>query len=230
MKGTWQQALRAFFFPILLIVVVRWFVVEPFVIPSGSMIPSLLIHDHILVKKFLFGLKVPLIDRWLYMWQSPERGQIVVFKYPPNPDVYYIKRLIGLPGDQVKITSGKIEVNGVVWALAPLQVDESEIGFLYFKESVSGTEPVRSHIVRFLSFVGDDSDVKTYTVPEGQYFFMGDNRDQSSDSRYWGFVDKKYLVGPAWLIWLSCENTLSSTPFLCDPTQIRWSRMFKSVD
>jgi signal peptidase I len=99
LKGTWNQAILTFLFPILLVLGVRWALFEPFVIPSGSMIPNLLIHDHILVKKFAFGIHVPFSDKWLVQWTKPSRGEIVVFKYPENPEVYYIKRLIGLPSE-----------------------------------------------------------------------------------------------------------------------------------
>ncbi len=104
LKGTWDQAILTFLLPILLVLGVRWAFVEPFVIPSGSMIPNLLIHDHIIVKKFSYGLHIPFGDVWIAQWSAPQRGDIVVFKYPENPDVYYIKRLIGLPGIELKLT------------------------------------------------------------------------------------------------------------------------------
>lgn len=224
-KGTWDQAILTFLIPIVLVLGLRWALVEPFVIPSGSMIPNLLIHDHILVKKFAFGLHVPFSDKWLVRWSQPQRGQVVVFKYPENPDVYYIKRLIGLPGDEVTVKSGRVSVNGQAWELTPFESPKNEPGFFYFSEkNLEG-----NHIVRFLS--GEDSsDVKVFLVPEGQYFFMGDNRDQSSDSRYWGFVKEDYLVGQAWKIWLSCYSTLPTMTFVCDPAQIRWDRLFTPVN
>lgn len=220
-KGTWPQALATFFIPIVLVLGVRWILVEPFVIPSGSMIPNLLVHDHILVKKFSLGLRVPFTEKWLVNWRRPERGEIMVFHYPQNPDVFYIKRLIGLPGDRVEVRGGRVSVNGQKWTLTPMDFRGAEYGFDYFRES---SRPGESHVVRFLT--GDhEDDLKAYVVPPGQYFFMGDNRDQSSDSRYWGFVKHDLLVGPAWLIWLSCENTLPTLTYVCDPAQIRWSRM-----
>lgn len=223
LKGTWNQAILTFLIPILLVMGVRWALFEPFVIPSGSMIPNLLIHDHILVKKFAYGLRIPFMDRWLVKWSAPQRGDIVVFKYPENPDVYYIKRLIGLPGDRVEINAGRITVNGQVYALAPYAgplVNNRE--FYYFTEN----DTDKSYVVRFLN-EESSGDVQVYQVPENQYFFMGDNRDQSSDSRVWGFVKEDYLVGRASMIWLSCNSTLPTMTFVCDPSQIRFNRLFK---
>lgn len=223
-KGTWDQAILTFLFPILMVLGLRWALVEPFVIPSGSMIPNLLIHDHILVKKFAFGLHIPFSDKWLVRWSQPQRGQVVVFKYPENPDVYYIKRLIGLPGDEVTVKNGRISINGEAWNLEPYESPANEAGFFYYNEKT----PQENHLVRFLSN-DDGGEVKVFLVPEGQYFFMGDNRDQSSDSRYWGFVKEDYLVGEAWKIWLSCHSTLPTMTFVCDPSQIRWGRLFTPV-
>ncbi|MEK2687580.1 signal peptidase I [Bdellovibrio sp. GT3] len=226
LKGTWNQAILTFLFPILLVLGVRWSIVEPFVIPSGSMIPNLLIHDHILVKKFSYGLHLPFSDKWLLQWSSPKRGDVVVFKYPENPDVYYIKRLIGLPGDDIVVKAGQITLNGETLRLDSQQSDLFESGFTYFKEYFDGD----SHLIRFMDYkFEDDPPAQTFKVPEGQYFFMGDNRDQSSDSRVWGFVKSDYVVGRAWVIWLSCDSTLPSMRFMCDPAQMRWSRLFKTI-
>lgn len=227
LKGTWGQAILTFLFPILLVLGVRWAIFEPFVIPSGSMIPNLLVHDHILVKKFAFGVHLPFSDKWLFQWHKPERGEIVVFKYPENPDVYYIKRLIGLPGDEVVVQDGHITVNGKKWDLSPVaSYPDAEQGFAYYDESIDGS----LHTVRFMTpEVVSGIDAKTYKVPEGHFFFMGDNRDQSSDSRFWGFVKNDYLVGQAWMIWLSCDSTLPTMTFVCDPSQLRWNRFFKRL-
>ncbi|MNK89028.1 Signal peptidase I [compost metagenome] len=224
-KGTWDQAILTFLFPIALVLGLRWAFIEPFVIPSGSMIPNLLIHDHILVKKFAYGLRFPFADKWLVRWANPERGQVVVFKYPENPDVYYIKRLIGLPGDEVIVKNGRISVNGEAWGLTSLENPAYEPGFFYFTEA----NQTGNHIVRFLSN-GDGGESRVFIVPQGQFFFMGDNRDQSSDSRYWGFVKEEYLVGRAWMVWLSCDSTLPTMTFVCDPAQIRWNRLFTKVE
>ncbi|MGZ3772452.1 MAG: signal peptidase I [Pseudobdellovibrionaceae bacterium] len=224
LKGTWNQAILTFLFPILLVMSLRWAVLEPFVIPSGSMIPNLLIHDHILVEKFAYGLHVPFSNKWLIRWSEPRRGDIVVFKYPENPEVYFIKRLIGLPGDTVEVNNGRVTVNGKKFEMTPFESPNNEKGFIYFKEQ----NGLKSYPVRFL--LGDEpGQSQVYKIPQGQYFFMGDNRDQSSDSRVWGFVKEDLIVGKAWVIWLSCSSTLPTMTFVCDPAQIRFDRLFKSL-
>lgn len=222
-KGTWGQAILAFLVPIFLVLVIRWAFIEPFVIPSGSMIPNLLIHDNILVKKLSFGLKIPFSEKWILQWSSPERGDIVVFRYPENKDVFYIKRLVGMPGDKLKIDSGRIILNDQEFKLTP-QYEVSEDEFYYFTENNGEKE----YAVRFLTEapIGRPSEIE---IPQGQYFFVGDNRDQSSDSRSWGFVSSELLVGKAWVVWLSCNNTLPNMSFVCDPSQLRWDRIFKKV-
>ncbi|MGZ3771063.1 MAG: signal peptidase I [Bdellovibrio sp.] len=225
LKGTWNQAILTFLFPILLVFTLRWAIVEPFVIPSGSMIPNLLIHDHIVVKKFAYGLHYPFTNKWLVRWSDPHRGDIVVFKYPQNPEVYYVKRLIGVPGDTIEIRQGRLTINGQKLNLTEIKSPSNEPGFYYFAEN---NNEGHTYPVRFL-FEEKDSEVQFFKVPPGQYFFMGDNRDQSSDSRVWGYVKEDLLVGKAWLIWLSCENTLPTMTFVCDPSQIRLERLLKTV-
>jgi signal peptidase I len=231
LKGTWSQAIGTFLFPLILVFTLRWMVVEPFVIPSGSMIPNLLIHDHILVKKFSLGLKLPFTNHWLFRWREPHRGEVLVFRFPENPEVFYVKRLIGKPNDLVSVSNGQIKVNNQRWSLQRVKPRElgpafpNEEGFDYFLENTGES----SHVIRFYSTPLSLDEDKEFKVPPGEYFFMGDNRDQSSDGRVWGFVPEKYLVGPASIIWLSCENTLTSASYLCDPREIRWKRLFKSV-
>lgn len=224
LKGTWNQALLAVLMPLVLVAGLRWAVVEPFVIPSGSMIPNLLVHDHLLVKKFAYGAHIPFSSRWLIRWGAPQAGDVVVFRYPENPDVYYIKRLIGLPGDKVSVTQGRIRVNDQEWTLTKDSAVGDDSGFEYFQESVPGRSA--THRVRFYDTI-QETEEQTFEVPPEQYFFMGDNRDQSSDGRSWGYVKQELLVGPASLIWLSCDQTLPTLSYVCDPAQIRWSRLFK---
>lgn len=229
LKGTWSQALWAFVWPILLILGIRWALVEPYVIPSGSMIPNLLVSDHIFVQKSSFGLRLPFSDRWLLRWGEPRPGDVIVFRYPESPSIFYIKRLIGRPGDHVRVENGRVSVNGHSWELAeepaPTTLPEAENeGFVYFRE----TGPRESHLVRFMDTDSDRDVIQEWTIPEGRYFFMGDNRDQSSDSRAWGFVPESHLIGKAWIIWLSCDRMLESARFLCDPTTLRWNRLLTS--
>jgi len=224
LKGTWLQAIVSFSFPLLLVFCIRCLIVAPFVIPSGSMIPNLLVHDHIVVKKFHYGVRWPYSDRWMIKLNKPLRGDIVVFRFPENHEVFYVKRLIGLPGDQIQIQAGRISVNGVVAELTESDV-KGEKDYFYFMENLDKSK----HLVRFYEPVAG-GEIHTYRVPEGKYFFMGDNRDESSDSRVWGFADESLLVGKAWAIWLSCENTLPSMTFVCDPGQMRWNRVFSILN
>lgn len=224
-KGTWAQALITFFFPVILVLTVRWIVIEPFVIPSGSMIPNLLIHDHILVQKFSFGLRMPFSNHWLFSWHQPQAGDIIVFRYPKNPQIYFIKRLIAVPGDQVQIRGGKIKVNEKVWSYNPQANTENESQFDYFLEDNGKLKyPVRFYTYRDDSQTDESLEL---TVPEGAFFFMGDNRDQSSDGRVWGLVPQENLIGQAWMIWLSCDQMLENMPFICNPQTIRWDRLFQ---
>ena len=228
-QATWPQALITFTFPLLLIFIFRWFMFEPFVIPSESMNPNLLTHDHILVKKFSYGLKRPIGDGWLWKYNEPQRGDVVVFRFPENRDVFFIKRLIGLPGDEIAVQNGQVSVNGKPWVLSPHLADSfpDEDVFNYYTEAADKVIP---HTIRLLaSFSGADGEEKKLIVPKKSYFVMGDNRDQSRDSRVWGFVPENLLVGKATIIWLSCEETLVSAPFICDPLRLRSERFLKTI-
>jgi signal peptidase I len=195
-------------------------IAEPFVIPSGSMIPTLHVHDHILVNKLAYGLHVPFSKKWIFQWASPRRGDIVVFRYPENPDVFYVKRAIGLGGDRVTMEHGTLVVNGeklpIERSSPSTAVPADEDSFEYFAEN--------GHLIRYRDQYS--ASFEEITVPEGKIFVLGDNRDQSNDSRFWGFVPEENLIGRAWLIWLACDATLPSAQFLCDPTTLRWDRVF----
>jgi signal peptidase I len=228
-QGTWPQAIGTFLLPLFLIFAFRWFVYEPFVIPSESMVPNLLIHDHILVNKFLYGLKPPTGDGWLFRFQEPKRGDVVVFRFPENRDVFFIKRLIGLPGDEITVQNGQIAINGKPWVLIPEPIgSHEEDGFSYFSEK---TNENSSHMIRLSDkFEHLGPEERKIIVPNNSYFVMGDNRDQSQDSRFWGFVPEDLLVGKAHIIWLSCSETLASAPFICDPLRLRGERFFKTIE
>lgn len=236
-KATWSQALLSIFWPILAVLTVRWALFEPFVIPSGSLIPTLLIHDHIVVKKFAYGLKIPFTDISLFRWGNVQRGDIVVFRYPLDPDIYYVKRVIGLPGDKIESKGTQLFINDVeVKKVGADNLSKNfheelesqnlfEEGYDYFQEQLGD----KLHLLRQNNFESNSLPDVNVVVPEGQYFMMGDNRDESSDSRVWGFVKEDIIVGKAWKVWLSCEQTLESASFICDPKQIRWQRLFKAV-
>jgi signal peptidase I len=221
LRATWPQAFFALLLPVIIILTVRWLVIEPFVIPSGSMIPTLLIHDHIAVNKLAFGIQVPFSDKNLVRWAKPKRGDIVVFRYPQNPQVFYVKRIVGLPGDRMELSNKRLFVNGEPVATTE-QLELKDENFEYFRESSFG-----SYTVRYEK--ESSADFAVMEVPAGRYFVLGDNRDQSADSRVWGFLPEENIIGKAGFIWLSCDQMLSSAPNLCDPQTLRFNRLFSSV-
>lgn len=192
------------FFPVLLIVfLLRGFLVEPFRIPSGSMIPSLYIGDFILVNKFSYGVRLPVLNEKIIDIDDPQRGDVVVFRYPRDPSIDYIKRVVGLPGDHIAYYNKVLYVNG-----KPIKREYVSV-YAGPGEENSATEYVekldsKNHSMLLIpSRPGHDVE---YVVPEGHYFMMGDNRDNSNDSRYWGMVPDKYLVGKAFMIWMNWSS------------------------
>ena len=191
------------FFPVLLIVLVlRSFIVEPFRIPSGSMLPTLEVGDFIVVTKFAYGIRLPVTDTLVVDIADPERGDVVVFRYPRKPAINYIKRIVGLPGDTVAYYNRRVFING-----EPLPL-EKEGTYL-----PPGDQPVGGKLVEFRERLGDTvhsilldpgnrSPEGEFVVPEGHYFVLGDNRDHSNDSRVWGYVPEGNLVGRARMIWM----------------------------
>ena len=194
------------FFPIVLIVLLlRSFIAEPFRIPSGSMMPTLLVGDFILVNKFTYGIRLPVINKKIIELSKPNRGDIVVFRYPKDPTVDYIKRIVGLPGDKVVYSNKKLTIND-------LPVQQTSLGSyqgLGQGEEMSGAEDLLENLTgvehRILIRNGTPTVEFVYVVPEGNYFAMGDNRDNSNDSRYWGPVPEANLVGKAFFIWMSWD-------------------------
>ena len=221
----WVEYGRSFFPVIFAVFVLRSFIVEPFQIPSSSMRPGLVVGDFILVNKFSYGVRMPIINNVLVPVGQPEHGDVMVFSYPENPSISYIKRVIGLPGDVVTYKGKRLTING-----QPVKT-ESAGEHIYFEQ---GDEPVfnRQYTENYgkhhyqvlevpqqppfdLSRISDfpyrencryDGDGFTCKVPQGNYFMMGDNRDHSADGRYWGFVPDKYVIGKAFLIWLNIRQ------------------------
>lgn len=187
------------FFGVLLVVwALRSFLVEPFTIPSGSMLPTLQVGDYILVNKYAYGLRLPVVGTEIVPVGKPQRGDIMVFKYPEQPSVNYIKRVIGLPGDRIRIRSGRVYVNGEALPRELASLPEAESWELYYRERSDATE----HMIRHEAGREATSPEREWQVPEGGYFMLGDNRDNSRDSRYWGFVPDRYIVGKAFYIWM----------------------------
>jgi len=214
------------FFPVILVVfVLRSFLVEPFKIPSGSMMSTLLVGDFILVNKHTYGIRLPVINQKIVDINLPQRGDVMVFRFPEDPSLDYIKRVVGLPGDRVSYRDKKLTINGLEIPLVrQADYNYTKSGLNYVK-ATQYLETLGDHIHETL--VQPDApnlrfnDVKVFplrqncdyneesftcTVPPGQYFTMGDNRDDSNDSRYWGFVPERNIVGRAFMIWWNFDD------------------------
>lgn len=194
------------FFPILLIVfLLRSFLYEPFRIPTGSLKPTLSVGDFIVVNKYIYGIRLPIIHKKILDVQNVKRGDIMVFRFPPNPSVDYIKRVIGLPGDHIQYINKILYINGkpALQHFIKNATDESEPNGE--KWAVVENEENLDGIHHFIYLNPDKpaENIPEFIVPPGEYFMMGDNRDDSLDSRYWGFVPDKNIVGKANMIWLS---------------------------
>ncbi|MBL0423131.1 signal peptidase I [Ramlibacter sp. AW1] len=215
----WWLDWTAGLFPVILVVfVLRSFLFEPFKIPSGSMIPTLLVGDLILVNKFTYGLRMPVFNTKITEGRTPERGDVVVFRYPPKPSLDYIKRVVALPGDEVSYLNKRLFINGQ-------PVERQPVADFFDRESMRYGKQFEEHLggkdFRILidpqrpAFIPGAEDFPSrdacrYTVegvtckvPPGHYFVMGDNRDNSLDSRYWGFVPDRNIVGKAFFIWMN---------------------------
>jgi signal peptidase I len=224
-KSTIREYFESIVIAVILALFVRTWVVQAFKIPTGSMENNLLIGDHLLVNKFVFGPTMGRIERALLPIREIHRGDVVVFKYPDEPDRDFIKRVIGLPGETIEMKAKKIYINGT-----PL--DEP---YVHFLEPVGEAQEIISHDLR-----------ETYsatTIPQGFYFVMGDNRDNSQDSRYWGFLPRSYIKGRALMIYWSYESgredyvdegLAASTKRIVGVithffTRTRWERLFHQI-
>jgi signal peptidase I len=212
---------RSLFPVILIVLILRSFLIEPFRIPSGSMMPTLLDGDFILVNKFTYGIRLPVINEKVIDIGEPERGDVAVFRYPKDPTVDYIKRVIGLPGDHIVYRDKKLYINGKY-------MEQTDFG-LYEATgtgiTMAGAQLVEEDLVTVEHhiLIDDDRPVLNmeYTVGEGEYFVMGDNRDNSNDSRFWGTVPEENLVGRAFMIWMNWDSADNG---------VTWSRIGQSID
>lgn len=199
------------FGPVLaLVLVVRSFLLEPFQIPSGSMIPTLLVGDFILVNKYAYGIRLPVIEKKIIEVGKPQRGDVMVF-YPPNDPRYFIKRVIGLPGDKIHYSNKRLTVNGkVVPQTLIAELPPERPNYRLAKEQLGETKfDIR---IEMLSYRPRIDEYETI-VPEGHYFVMGDNRDNSADSRVWGFVPEQNVVGKAVAKWMYWDSFFSFPSF-----------------
>lgn len=195
-KSVWREYTEALLVALALALVIRTFIVQAFKIPSESMLNTLLVGDHLLASKFAYGVKIPFTDKYIYEGAAPERGDIIIFQYPNDPSVDYIKRVVGVPGDVIEVRDKQLYRNGL---------------------------PVKEEYIRHTDPHGMESLRDNYapvTVPEGKYFVMGDNRDNSLDSRFWGYVDRSAIRAKAWRIYWSWGGL----------DDIRWDRIGQKIE
>lgn len=198
-KSQLQEWAESIVIAIFLALVIRSFIIQAFKIPSGSMIPTLLVGDHLLVSKFIYGIKIPIINKTVIKFKDPKRGDVIVFIFPLDHSKDFIKRVIGLPGDKIQIIDKKVYINGQLYPDPHAYHSDPRI---------------------YPAEVSPRDNFGPVIVPPHKYFVMGDNRDSSYDSRFWGFVDREDILGKALIIYWSWEK-----PFY----HIRWSRIGKII-
>lgn len=220
-QPTWIEYSGSFFPVIALVFFLRSFLFEPFKIPSSSMVPTLQIGDLILVNKFTYGIRLPVINKKIVEMNTPQRGDVMVFKYPKDMSLDYIKRVVGVPGDKIVYKNKRLTINGKALSYRPLPdyLDEEHLSYSkQYLENLNGVEHAILNDDRMPAYVPNPDtfphhELCTYsidgfacTVPAGNYFMMGDNRDNSMDSRYWGFVPDENIVGKAFFVWMNLGN------------------------
>ena len=218
-KSFYKEWIEPFLIAAVVALFIRQFVVEAFKIPSGSMIPTLVIGDHLLVNKFVYGPRIPFTDTRFFSWKDPKRGDIIVFKYPENEDKNFIKRVIGLPEDKIQIVSGTLFINDKAIPLKDLGYAEASLQDKamfasrprLFDEDLGSVK----HHIQYL-YDQKDRNFGPIVVPSESVFVMGDNRDNSQDSRVWGFVKFNKILGKALIIYWSWDG---------EDNWVRWGRI-----
>jgi signal peptidase I len=217
-KSFYKEWIEPFLIAAVVALFIRQFVVEAFKIPSGSMIPTLDIGDHLLVNKFIYGPRIPFTDIRIFTWKEPKRGEIIVFKYPENESKNFIKRVIGLPGDKIDIKKGILFINDqAVPVVAQGVFKEQGQGSSYYEKPRLFVEQLGT-VKHDILYLHDQSgyDFGPRLVPADSVFVMGDNRDNSQDSRFWGFVKHEKILGRALIIYWSWDG---------DDRWVRWERI-----
>lgn len=228
-----KDIFKAIVYCLLLVLVVRSFIVEPFRIPSSSMVPTLQIGDHIFVSKFSYALSLPFTKFQFLTLSEPKRGDVVVFLWPRDESFHYVKRVIGLPGDRIQIKGRDVLVNGKEIIKTPISIEKLPMQMAVNQEDEEGIfleEKIEnfSHLIRHnkTTSFGHESRDLDEVIPPNYYFVMGDNRDDSSDSRSWGLVPKENIKGKAKLIWLSLDQVGAWNNL----RKIRWGRCLKLIN
>lgn len=218
-KSLYKEWIEPFLIAAVIALFIRQFVVEAFKIPSGSMIPTLTIGDHLLVNKFVYGPRIPFTDKRIFTGDTPKRGEIIVFKYPENEDKNYIKRIVGVPGDKIQIIKGKLFINDQETPITPVdkQPADTVLPGRYYEQPAVYDEQlgVVRHRIQHLRDQSQN-DYGPKLIPEDSVFVMGDNRDNSQDSRVWGFVKFEKILGRAFIIYWSWDG---------DDRWVRWDRI-----